>query len=82
MIKLLWVKRVLLLSIVMQGNASLKQRLQTLMQQLHGTLFSALENYAHQLKNTPEKMNMPKDGTVHELTSNVRLLYDIDIQKV
>uniref|UniRef100_A0AAR2K107 Exocyst complex component 7 n=1 Tax=Pygocentrus nattereri TaxID=42514 RepID=A0AAR2K107_PYGNA len=57
----------------LQGTAaSTKNKLPTLITSMETTGAKALEEFADSIKNDPDKeYNMPKDGTVHELTSNV-----------
>uniref|UniRef100_A0A8P4FXL1 Exocyst complex component 7 n=1 Tax=Dicentrarchus labrax TaxID=13489 RepID=A0A8P4FXL1_DICLA len=64
----------------LQGTAaSTKNKLPTLITSMETIGAKALEEFADSIKNDPDKeYNMPKDGTVHELTSNVinlKLLY-------
>ncbi|XP_006886253.1 PREDICTED: exocyst complex component 7 isoform X4 [Elephantulus edwardii] len=60
---------------VLQGTAvSTKNKLPSLIITLENTGAKALEDFADNIKNDPDKeYNMPKDGTVHELTSNAIL---------
>ncbi|XP_006635241.1 exocyst complex component 7 isoform X4 [Lepisosteus oculatus] len=60
---------------VLQGTAaSTKNKLPTLITSMETTGAKALEEFADSIKNDPDKeYNMPKDGTVHELTSNAIL---------
>ncbi|XP_043571088.1 exocyst complex component 7 isoform X17 [Chiloscyllium plagiosum] len=62
---------------VLQGTAaSTKNKLPVLITSMETTGAKALEEFADSIKNDPDKeYNMPKDGTVHELTSNVRWRY-------
>ncbi|XP_052467944.1 exocyst complex component 7 isoform X1 [Carassius gibelio] len=54
--------------------ASTKNKLPALITSLESTGAKALEEFADSIKNDPDKeYNMPKDGTVHELTSNASL---------
>uniref|UniRef100_A0A7N6AEG5 Exocyst complex component 7 n=1 Tax=Anabas testudineus TaxID=64144 RepID=A0A7N6AEG5_ANATE len=57
----------------LQGTAaSTKNKLPTLITSMETIGAKALEEFADSIKNDPDKeYNMPKDGTVHELTSNV-----------
>uniref|UniRef100_A0A4W4F7A6 Exocyst complex component 7 n=1 Tax=Electrophorus electricus TaxID=8005 RepID=A0A4W4F7A6_ELEEL len=57
----------------LQGTAaSTKNKLPGLITSMETTGAKALEEFADSIKNDPDKeYNMPKDGTVHELTSNV-----------
>ncbi|XP_061428200.1 exocyst complex component 7 isoform X2 [Lethenteron reissneri] len=61
--------------IVLQGTAApTKNKLPTLISAMETTGAKALEEFADSIKNDPDKeYNMPKDGTVHELTSNAIL---------
>ncbi|XP_030629524.1 exocyst complex component 7 isoform X6 [Chanos chanos] len=57
----------------LQGTAaSTKNKLPTLITSMETTGAKALEEFADSIKNDKE-YNMPKDGTVHELTSNAIL---------
>uniref|UniRef100_A0A8C5KAY3 Exocyst complex component 7 n=1 Tax=Jaculus jaculus TaxID=51337 RepID=A0A8C5KAY3_JACJA len=58
---------------VLQGTAaSTKNKLPGLITSMETIGAKALEDFADNIKNDPDKeYNMPKDGTVHELTSNV-----------
>ncbi|KAG8519379.1 Exocyst complex component 7 [Galemys pyrenaicus] len=60
---------------VLQGTAaSTKNKLPTLITSMETVGAKALEDFADNIKNDPDKeYNMPKDGTVHELTSNAIL---------
>ncbi|XP_066560524.1 exocyst complex component 7 isoform X5 [Amia ocellicauda] len=60
---------------VLQGTAaSTKNKLPTLITSMETIGAKALEEFADSIKNDPDKeYNMPKDGTVHELTSNAIL---------
>ncbi|XP_058023291.1 exocyst complex component 7 isoform X1 [Ahaetulla prasina] len=60
---------------VLQGTAaSTKNKLPSLITSMETTGAKALEHFADNIKNNPDKeYNMPKDGTVHELTSNAIL---------
>ncbi|XP_045155516.1 exocyst complex component 7 isoform X4 [Echinops telfairi] len=60
---------------VLQGTAaSTKNKLPGLITSMETTGAKALEDFADNIKNDPDKeYNMPKDGTVHELTSNAIL---------
>ncbi|XP_067859943.1 exocyst complex component 7 isoform X3 [Heptranchias perlo] len=60
---------------VLQGTAaSTKNKLPILVTSMETTGAKALEEFADSIKNDPDKeYNMPKDGTVHELTSNAIL---------
>ncbi|XP_069510810.1 exocyst complex component 7 isoform X4 [Ambystoma mexicanum] len=60
---------------VLQGTAaSTKNKLPNLISSMENTGAKALEDFADSIKNDPDKeYNMPKDGTVHELTSNAIL---------
>ncbi|XP_059719974.1 exocyst complex component 7 isoform X7 [Haemorhous mexicanus] len=60
---------------VLQGTAAgTKNKLPGLITSLETTGAKALEEFADNIKNDPDKeYNMPKDGTVHELTSNAIL---------
>uniref|UniRef100_A0A8D0ECR9 Exocyst complex component 7 n=1 Tax=Salvator merianae TaxID=96440 RepID=A0A8D0ECR9_SALMN len=60
---------------VLQGTAaSTKNKLPNLITSMETTGAKALEDFADNIKNNPDKeYNMPKDGTVHELTSNAIL---------
>uniref|UniRef100_A0AAR2JNM1 Exocyst complex component 7 n=1 Tax=Pygocentrus nattereri TaxID=42514 RepID=A0AAR2JNM1_PYGNA len=55
----------------LQGTAaSTKNKLPTLITSMETTGAKALEEFADSIKNDPDKeYNMPKDGTVHELTN-------------
>ncbi|XP_051770291.1 exocyst complex component 7 isoform X11 [Ctenopharyngodon idella] len=59
----------------LQGTAaSTKNKLPALITSMETTGAKALEEFADSIKNDPDKeYNMPKDGTVHELTSNAIL---------
>ncbi|XP_053541345.1 exocyst complex component 7 isoform X6 [Ictalurus punctatus] len=59
----------------LQGTtARTKNKLPTLITSMETTGAKALEEFADSIKNDPDKeYNMPKDGTVHELTSNAIL---------
>ncbi|XP_056152998.1 exocyst complex component 7 isoform X2 [Lampris incognitus] len=59
----------------LQGTAaSTKNKLPTLITAMETIGAKALEEFADSIKNDPDKeYNMPKDGTVHELTSNAIL---------
>lgn len=59
----------------LQGTAaSTKNKLPALISSMETTGAKALEEFADSIKNDPDKeYNMPKDGTVHELTSNAIL---------
>ncbi|XP_030195747.1 exocyst complex component 7 isoform X8 [Gadus morhua] len=59
----------------LQGTAaSTKNKLPTLITSMESIGAKALEEFADSIKNDPDKeYNMPKDGTVHELTSNAIL---------
>ncbi|XP_048843189.1 exocyst complex component 7 isoform X4 [Brienomyrus brachyistius] len=59
----------------LQGTAaSTKNKLPTLITSMETVGAKALEEFADSIKNDPDKeYNMPKDGTVHELTSNAIL---------
>ncbi|XP_076855899.1 exocyst complex component 7 isoform X8 [Brachyhypopomus gauderio] len=59
----------------LQGTAaSTKNKLPSLITSMETTGAKALEEFADSIKNDPDKeYNMPKDGTVHELTSNAIL---------
>ncbi|XP_035389292.1 exocyst complex component 7 isoform X3 [Electrophorus electricus] len=59
----------------LQGTAaSTKNKLPGLITSMETTGAKALEEFADSIKNDPDKeYNMPKDGTVHELTSNAIL---------
>ncbi|XP_075891148.1 exocyst complex component 7 isoform X11 [Nelusetta ayraudi] len=59
----------------LQGTAaSTKNKLPTLITSMETIGAKALEEFADSIKNNPDKeYNMPKDGTVHELTSNAIL---------
>ncbi|XP_036387824.1 exocyst complex component 7-like isoform X1 [Megalops cyprinoides] len=59
----------------LQGTAaSTKNKLPTLIASMETVGAKALEEFADSIKNDPDKeYNMPKDGTVHELTSNAIL---------
>uniref|UniRef100_A0A672IDJ4 Exocyst complex component 7 n=1 Tax=Salarias fasciatus TaxID=181472 RepID=A0A672IDJ4_SALFA len=59
----------------LQGTAaSTKNKLPTLITAMETIGARALEEFADSIKNDPDKeYNMPKDGTVHELTSNAIL---------
>ncbi|XP_056285424.1 exocyst complex component 7 isoform X11 [Pseudoliparis swirei] len=59
----------------LQGTAaSTKNKLPTLITSMETIGARALEEFADSIKNDPDKeYNMPKDGTVHELTSNAIL---------
>ncbi|XP_042590797.1 LOW QUALITY PROTEIN: exocyst complex component 7-like [Cyprinus carpio] len=56
----------------LQGTAaSTKNKLPALITSMESIGAKALEEFADSIKNDPDKeYNMPKDGTVHELTSN------------
>ncbi|XP_012658630.1 exocyst complex component 7 isoform X4 [Otolemur garnettii] len=60
---------------VLQGTAaSTKNKLPNLITSMETIGAKALEDFADNIKNDPDKeYNMPKDGTVHELTSNAIL---------
>ncbi|XP_077020008.1 exocyst complex component 7 isoform X3 [Tamandua tetradactyla] len=60
---------------VLQGTAaSTKNKLPSLITSMETTGAKALEDFADNIKNDPDKeYNMPRDGTVHELTSNAIL---------
>uniref|UniRef100_A0A8D2JRR5 Exocyst complex component 7 n=1 Tax=Sciurus vulgaris TaxID=55149 RepID=A0A8D2JRR5_SCIVU len=60
---------------VLQGTAaSTKNKLPSLITSMETIGAKALEDFADNIKNDPDKeYNMPKDGTVHELTSNAIL---------
>ncbi|CAL9699166.1 unnamed protein product [Knipowitschia caucasica] len=60
---------------VLQGTAaSTKNKLPALITSMETIGARALEEFADSIKNDPDKeYNMPKDGTVHELTSNAIL---------
>uniref|UniRef100_A0A8C8B617 Exocyst complex component 7 n=1 Tax=Otus sunia TaxID=257818 RepID=A0A8C8B617_9STRI len=60
---------------VLQGTAAgTKNKLPGLITSMETTGARALEEFADNIKNDPDKeYNMPKDGTVHELTSNAIL---------
>ncbi|XP_057571453.1 exocyst complex component 7 isoform X1 [Hippopotamus amphibius kiboko] len=60
---------------VLQGTAaSTKNKLPGLITSMETVGAKALEDFADNIKNDPDKeYNMPKDGTVHELTSNAIL---------
>ncbi|XP_020668884.2 exocyst complex component 7 isoform X16 [Pogona vitticeps] len=60
---------------VLQGTAAgTKNKLPSLITSMETTGAKALEDFADNIKNNPDKeYNMPKDGTVHELTSNAIL---------
>ncbi|XP_048410950.1 exocyst complex component 7 isoform X11 [Stegostoma tigrinum] len=60
---------------VLQGTAaSTKNKLPVLITSMETTGAKALEEFADSIKSDPDKeYNMPKDGTVHELTSNAIL---------
>uniref|UniRef100_A0A2K6V5I9 Exocyst complex component 7 n=1 Tax=Saimiri boliviensis boliviensis TaxID=39432 RepID=A0A2K6V5I9_SAIBB len=60
---------------VLQGTAaSTKNKLPGLITSMETIGAKALEDFADNIKNDPDKeYNMPKDGTVHELTSNAIL---------
>ncbi|XP_071966009.1 exocyst complex component 7-like [Antedon mediterranea] len=49
---------------------STRHKLPDLMRTLQQTGSNALDEFFEIVKNDPDKSNMPKDGTVHELTSN------------
>nr|XP_043870203.1 exocyst complex component 7 isoform X2 [Solea senegalensis] len=59
----------------LQGTAaSTKNKLPTLITSMETIGAKALEEFADSIKNDPDKeYNMPKDGTVHEMTSNAIL---------
>uniref|UniRef100_A0A8C1LG97 Exocyst complex component 7 n=1 Tax=Cyprinus carpio TaxID=7962 RepID=A0A8C1LG97_CYPCA len=59
----------------LQGTAaSTKNKLPALIPSMESIGAKALEEFADSIKNDPDKeYNMPKDGTVHELTSNAIL---------
>ncbi|XP_028818459.1 exocyst complex component 7 isoform X6 [Denticeps clupeoides] len=59
----------------LQGTAaSTKNKLPSLITSMETIGAKALEEFADSIKNDPDKeYNMPKDGTVHELTSNAIL---------
>ncbi|KTF77286.1 hypothetical protein cypCar_00048015, partial [Cyprinus carpio] len=63
----------------LQGTAaSTKNKLPALITSMESIGAKALEEFADSIKNDPDKeYNMPKDGTVHELTSNVRSLLSL-----
>lgn len=55
----------------LQGTApSTRNKLPMLISTLESTGSKALEEFFDIIKNDPDKSNMPKDGTVHGLTSN------------
>ncbi|XP_054985904.1 exocyst complex component 7 isoform X3 [Sorex araneus] len=60
---------------VLQGTAAgTKNKLPSLITSMETVGAKALEDFADNIKNDPDKeYNMPKDGTVHELTSNAIL---------
>ncbi|XP_034881859.1 exocyst complex component 7 isoform X5 [Mirounga leonina] len=60
---------------VLQGTAAnTKNKLPGLITSMETVGAKALEDFADNIKNDPDKeYNMPKDGTVHELTSNAIL---------
>ncbi|XP_004592948.1 exocyst complex component 7 isoform X3 [Ochotona princeps] len=60
---------------VLQGTAaSTKNKLPSIISSMETVGAKALEDFADNIKNDPDKeYNMPKDGTVHELTSNAIL---------
>lgn len=60
---------------VLQGTAAAtKNKLPSLITSMETVGAKALEDFADNIKNDPDKeYNMPKDGTVHELTSNAIL---------
>ncbi|XP_051530034.1 exocyst complex component 7 isoform X10 [Myxocyprinus asiaticus] len=61
--------------VTLQGTAaSTKNKLPALITSMETIGAKALEEFADSIKNDPDKeYNMPKDGTVHELTSNAIL---------
>uniref|UniRef100_A0A8C1IKN3 Exocyst complex component 7 n=1 Tax=Cyprinus carpio TaxID=7962 RepID=A0A8C1IKN3_CYPCA len=67
----------------LQGTAaSTKNKLPALITSMESIGAKALEEFADSIKNDPDKeYNMPKDGTVHELTSNVRSLLSLRVIK-
>ncbi|XP_071797550.1 exocyst complex component 7-like isoform X1 [Asterias amurensis] len=55
----------------LQGTTpTTRGKLPTLISSLETTGAKALEEFFDVVKNDPDKSNMPRDGTVHELTSN------------
>ncbi|XP_022092388.1 exocyst complex component 7-like isoform X2 [Acanthaster planci] len=55
----------------LQGTTpTTRSKLPSLIASLETTGAKALEEFFDVVKNDPDKSNMPKDGTVHELTSN------------
>ncbi|KAM3848984.1 exocyst complex component 7 isoform 5-T5 [Vipera latastei] len=61
-------------SLIQGTAASTKNKLPSLITSMETTGAKALEHFADNIKNNPDKeYNMPKDGTVHELTSNAIL---------
>ncbi|XP_038047296.1 exocyst complex component 7-like isoform X1 [Patiria miniata] len=55
----------------LQGTTpTTRSKLPTLIASLETTGAKALEEFFDVVKNDPDKSNMPRDGTVHELTSN------------
>nr|XP_020668878.1 exocyst complex component 7 isoform X1 [Pogona vitticeps] len=70
---------------VLQGTAAgTKNKLPSLITSMETTGAKALEDFADNIKNNPDKeYNMPKDGTVHELTSNAMLFLQqlLDLQE-
>ncbi|XP_030840081.1 exocyst complex component 7 isoform X2 [Strongylocentrotus purpuratus] len=61
----------------LQGTApSTRNKLPSLITSLESTGSKALEEFFDIIKNDPDKSNMPKDGTVHGLTSNALIFLD------
>lgn len=61
--------------IFQKGTSELRSRLQGLTKTLQQTINKALEDFVDCIKNDPDT-KMPKDGTVHELTSNVMIMLE------
>ncbi|XP_072167863.1 exocyst complex component 7-like [Diadema setosum] len=61
----------------LQGTApSTRSKLPSLVSSLENTGSRALEEFFDIIKNDPDKSNMPKDGTVHGLTSNALIFLE------
>ncbi|XP_023229802.1 exocyst complex component 7-like [Centruroides sculpturatus] len=61
--------------IFQKGTSELRSRLQGLTTTLQFTINKALEEFVDCIKSDPDT-KMPKDGTVHELTSNVMIMLE------
>lgn len=61
--------------IFQKGQSALHSRLQGLTTTLQITINKALEEFVDCIRNDPDA-KMPKDGTVHELTSNVMIMLE------